>query len=277
MAQGIDGIDHTVILVRDLDRSRDLYARLGFTMTPRGTHSAHMGTGNYLVVLERDYVELLGVLKPTPNNAEWRERLAQGREGLSAFAISTQDAKQAHATLQARGMNPLEPLEFSRPVDVPGETREAAFSVVRLTPSAVPGLGLFVCGHKTRDLVWRREWQSHPNTAHRLVAITLALDDLEAGAKAWEKPFGPGSARHDGKTVSIATGGHAVLRLVAPADFGALFAGIAARGALTVGVRSTDEAAGVLRRNGVPHKTHGEMVLVAPEHASGVLVSFVPG
>src|SRR2546427_627021 len=99
MAQGIDGIDHAVILVRDLDLSRDLYARLGFTVTPRGTHSAHMGTGNYLFILERDYIELLGVLKPTPNNAEWRERLVHG-EGLSAFAISTQDAKQAYATLK---------------------------------------------------------------------------------------------------------------------------------------------------------------------------------
>src|ERR1041385_18666 len=78
MPQGIDGIDHLVILVKDLDASRERYARLGFAATPRGTHSAHMGTGNYLFILERDYIELLGVLQPTPNNADWRAKLERG-------------------------------------------------------------------------------------------------------------------------------------------------------------------------------------------------------
>ena len=36
----IVGLDHVVVLVRDLDRRRRTWRRLGFTLAPRGTHSA---------------------------------------------------------------------------------------------------------------------------------------------------------------------------------------------------------------------------------------------
>src|SRR5215211_4643411 len=40
----IVGLDHIVVLVRDLDGAAETWRRLGFTLAPRGTHSAHMGT-----------------------------------------------------------------------------------------------------------------------------------------------------------------------------------------------------------------------------------------
>ncbi|MCA3314921.1 MAG: VOC family protein, partial [Roseomonas sp.] len=65
MLQHVGGIDHCVVLVRDLDKAAETFARAGFTVAPRGVHSAHMGTGNNCVMLEKDYFEILGVLNPT--------------------------------------------------------------------------------------------------------------------------------------------------------------------------------------------------------------------
>ena len=63
------GLDHVVILVRDLDDADARMARLGFRPTPRGHHSAHMGTANATVMLpDRTYFETLTVLQETPAN-----------------------------------------------------------------------------------------------------------------------------------------------------------------------------------------------------------------
>ena len=54
------GIDHLVLGVHDLDKARDTYARLGFTTTPRAIHP--FGTGNSLVQLQGNFLELLAVV-----------------------------------------------------------------------------------------------------------------------------------------------------------------------------------------------------------------------
>jgi len=59
------GLDHVVVVVRDLDAAAAQWQRLGFTISPRGTHSAHMGTANYTMMLREDYLEILGVVAPT--------------------------------------------------------------------------------------------------------------------------------------------------------------------------------------------------------------------
>ena len=59
MRTNISGLDHVVILVRDLDAAQATYARLGLTLTPRGFHS--IGTHNHCSMFGSDYVELLAV------------------------------------------------------------------------------------------------------------------------------------------------------------------------------------------------------------------------
>src|ERR1051325_11494411 len=70
--KNVIGIDHAVVMVKDLDKSAENYKRLGFTVSPRGTHSAHMGSGNYTIMFDPDYMELLGVQTPTEHNAPAR-------------------------------------------------------------------------------------------------------------------------------------------------------------------------------------------------------------
>ena len=78
MPKHIQGIDHVVILAADLDRAAETYTRLGFTLSPRGVHSDHMGSANHTIMLQDDYFEVLSVLKPTPANMGWRTRLETG-------------------------------------------------------------------------------------------------------------------------------------------------------------------------------------------------------
>ncbi len=69
MTHPVKGVDHVFLLVKDLDRSRDAYARLGFTISPRGMHSAHKGAANHTIMFPHDYFELLGLIAETPGNA----------------------------------------------------------------------------------------------------------------------------------------------------------------------------------------------------------------
>ena len=62
MRSGLAGIDHVVLGVRDLERARMGWTRLGFTLTPRGRHLGQ-GTANYCIMFARDYVELLGFVE----------------------------------------------------------------------------------------------------------------------------------------------------------------------------------------------------------------------
>jgi len=63
-ASAITGIDHTLVGVRDLEAARAAWDKIGFRLTPRGRHIG-WGTGNYCIMLEQGYIELLGILDPT--------------------------------------------------------------------------------------------------------------------------------------------------------------------------------------------------------------------
>ena len=76
------GLDHVVILVRQLDKAAESWSRLGFTVSPRGTHSGHLGSANHTIMLGPDYIELLGILTETPHNAPSRAFLERRGEAM---------------------------------------------------------------------------------------------------------------------------------------------------------------------------------------------------
>ena len=89
--KNVIGIDHAVVVVRDLDNAAENWKRLGFTVSPRGTHSAKMGSGNYTIMLDPDYMELLGVLVETEHNAPTRAFLGKRGEGIERIAFTAVD------------------------------------------------------------------------------------------------------------------------------------------------------------------------------------------
>ena len=181
MRQHLLGIDHVVVLVRDLDKAREAYARMGFTLTPRGFHT--LGSQNHCLMFGSDYVELLAVPRSHPAMQVFTEFLAAG-EGLGAVALATDDANGLHAGLAADGIVADAPLDFSRPVEGLGDAR---FRIVQLPPEASPGCRMFACQHFTPELVWRPELQRHANGAAAIAAVAVVAEDVEAAAARYGK------------------------------------------------------------------------------------------
>jgi hypothetical protein len=168
--KNVIGIDHAVVMVKDLDKAAENWKRLGFTVSPRGTHSAHMGSGNYTIMLDPDYMELLGVLTPTEHNAPARAFLENRGEGIERIAFTAVDSAAGAEEIRARGYVPLGPTDFERPVTMPDGTSSAAkFRVFQWPIAEAPGgVRIFACQHKTRETVWIPELMKHANGAKRL-------------------------------------------------------------------------------------------------------------
>jgi len=173
--KNVIGIDHAVVMVKDLDQAAANYKRLGFTVSPRGTHSAHMGSGNYTIMFDPDYMELLGVLTPTEHNAPARAYLDTRGEGIERVAFTAVDSAAGAEEISARGYPPVGPTDFERPVTMPNGTISAAkFRTFEWPRAETPGgIRIFACQHKTRETVWIPELMQHANGAKRLKQVVM--------------------------------------------------------------------------------------------------------
>ena len=93
----ITGIDHPVIAIRDMAAAHAAYARLGFTIPPRGSH-LEWGTGNWCILFPDDYLELRGIIDPQ-KYTHHLDSFLKTREGLMGVALSTNDAVASHDAL----------------------------------------------------------------------------------------------------------------------------------------------------------------------------------
>jgi len=172
----IAGIDHALIGVSDLERARADFERLGFTTTPRGRHVG-WGTGNYTIMFEHDYVELLGVVDPDQYIHRLDEFLETG-EGLLNVALATDDAEAAYRWLQMQGVDAAPPENLQRVLETDEGDETLRFHNVYLPPELTPGLNTFACQHLTPDQIRRPSWLSHPNGARGIAALTIVMNDL---------------------------------------------------------------------------------------------------
>jgi catechol 2,3-dioxygenase-like lactoylglutathione lyase family enzyme len=273
------GADHVVVTVRDLDAAAAQWRRLGFTLSPRGTHSPQIGTGNYTIMFGEDYLELLGVLHDTEQNKPTRD-LLKDREGIERTAFTTDDAAAGAADLVARGLKPLGPVHFGRPVDLPnGGKGEAKFNVFRWPLDQSPGgMRIFACQHLTRNTVWIPELQQHANGASRIVAIEILSADPKAAAEHMSRLIDQPVASTDGAFLVRSGGKRADFVFYDAAQFAkrypdAVRAGAAPEGAaaLVIGTNNLAAATKALGASGIAHRG---MVSVPAHAANGVVVSF---
>jgi len=153
-------LDHVVIDVRDrVNEAMHCFASLGFQLTPRGHHT--LGSVNHLAMFGTDYLELLGF----GEGGATRTELARFPAGLNGLVFKTTDADLVHREAEASGLPVLPVQSFSRPVTLDGATRAARFRTTRLDPDRIAIGRVYFCEHLTPDLVWRPEWQTHPNGA----------------------------------------------------------------------------------------------------------------
>lgn len=274
----VTGIDHVFLLTADLDAAAADWSRLGFTVTPRGFHSEHMGSANHTIMLEEDYVELLGILRATPHNAGHRARL-EGGEGLHAIACRIADARAAVEALASLGVATTgEVLDFERPVDLPGGRRgTAAFSVATFAPGMSPRGHVFMCEHRSRDAVWVPEWTTHANGARALAAIVARAADPAALAARYVPLFAGGSAGEVEGGVRVETGSAPIL-VLDDAGFAARYPGLDADATPLNGFAALEfvcDLDAARRALGAHAEPVPGGLAVAARHATGCILGFV--
>ena len=259
-----------VILAADLDRAVETYTRLGFTLSPRGVHSDHMGSANHTIMLQDDYFEVLSVLKPTPANMGWRTRLETG-EGLWATALKTDDAAGMADEMRAVGHAVRDMLDFSRPVTLAdGTVGTAAFKVTHFNEPGTVRDGIFACQQLTRETVWLPELMEHANAATGIAALEAVAPDPREVAEQLSALFEAETVAAQDGSLSFAAG--SVIVRIRPGETGGWpirFTG------LTLSV--SDLARTELALSVVAAERVGEMVRVAPDQTHGVVLGFTPG
>lgn len=283
--KSIVGLDHVVILVRNLDAGAETWRKLGFTVAPRGMHTAVMGTANHTIMLGEDYIELIGVVAETERNLQSREFLATRGEGIERVAFTTSNAADGVAEIKAKGLAGTGPFDFGRPVDLPdGRKTEARFRTFLWPVNERPGgLRIFACEHLTRDAVWVAGLSRHANTALRIDRVELLAANPRTAAEHMARLIDqPVSTEADG-AFKVATGGNRgnfafldrqTLRKRHP---GIALDGLPEEGgvALVLRVAKAEAAAEALGGRGV---MVGPGVLnVPPKFANGVILELVEG
>ena len=277
--RAIGGIDHVVILVDDLEKNAEAYRRLGFTLSPKGVHSAALGSANHTIMLQRDYFELLTVTAPTERNVHWRRALARGG-GIAGVALTTEDAAAAQKSWLEARLVPDEIMRFSRPVTRrDGTTLEARFEVLFLSDSSEIGVRMFVCSQPTRNAVWLPELMTHGNTAQAITRLTLVTPHPRVTAGQWQRaaPAFASTAAPADDCVTVAVGAQSV-EFIGPQMFRSRFGGEPPGGISAVGItyRVEDLAAcrAVLVRNAVPYREESGELCVQAEAAANVSITF---
>lgn len=276
------GIDHVIIGVRDLETARQRYARLGFNSTPRGRHQG-WGTANYCIMLENDYLELLGIVDPT-QFINHLDRFLAEREGLLGLALGTRDAEATRDAWAHAGAKPQPVKALGRLLELDEGTTELRFQNVLLPEASTGGLSLFACEHLTPELLRRPAWLLHPNGARAIRSCTIAAAEPAPVAAALRRLFGS-AAITDTDNVVAAHTGHGVI-LVAPPEDALLIHPLLELPeivseprlvALTLEIADSERAVTFLKRQGVSYtRTPGGDVLIPPAEALGVALELTP-
>jgi len=175
----VQGIDHLIVMVRDLDRSQRLWQALGFAPTPRGFHQSG-GTANHLLMLDHTYIELLGMADPNATSAY--RAMAEESPGLWGVALRG-TAAATYAFWRTQGLDPAAPVSLARGLQIAGHEKLARFELTMLPRTKDLPFLLFCCQHLTPELVWRPDLPANPNGARTLREVFILDHDGVAAAQ----------------------------------------------------------------------------------------------
>lgn len=279
--KNVIGIDHAVVMVKDLDQAAANYKQLGFTVSPRGTHSAHMGSGNYTIMFDPDYMELLGVLTPTEHNAPARAFLERSGEGIERIAFTAVDSADGAEEIRARGYPPVGPTDFERPVTMPdGTISSAKFRTFQWPTAEAPGgVRIFACQHKTRETVWIPELMRHANGARRLKQVVIVSPEPAKDAAHLSKMIDRDTRSEADGAVAVPSGGDRADFVFLTRDQlgrrypGVSLAGLPERGG--AGLVIASDLAAAEKALGATGVHSAGAIVVPPAAGNGTLLAFV--
>jgi hypothetical protein len=284
------GLDHLVIVARDLDALAQFYGRLGFQVGARNRHD--WGTLNNIVQFDGCFLELLtteaGFVRPADDEplaafANVIDDYLDEREGLAMIVLEGFDAAADHAAFQAAGIGVPAPFGFSRQGKTPdGEPVDVSFSLAFARSPDIADAGFFVCQQHAPQFFWNPKFQVHENGACGVKRVVFVADAPERHRAFFERYTGVGGdASGDGAIGFALT--RSRVDLLTPELAAAAFRAEALPEALDAPrfaavefeVASLDEAAAVLSRNGVGFRQGDGRLVVAAGDALGLTIGFV--
>ncbi|WP_334127378.1 VOC family protein [Sneathiella sp.] len=284
MLHHIKRIDHSLVGVKDLEAARAAYEKLGFTLTPRGSHIG-WGTANYCIMFEEDYIELLGIIDPEQETNGLDAALSERGEGLLGLALGTEAPEDTHKSLTDAGLEPSELISLKRRLELPEGDVLPEFKLIRLTSSAgLDAKHLFICHHLTPGLLRRPEWLGHKNGALRINSIVVVVDDPESLADYYRRLCGAINVTLTDNTLTVRFDGGSLI-FVNDRDIDLLFPGLTIHDelpptphlfAMSIVVKDLDRTEAHLRANKVKAQRIANGTLrVQPEDACGLLLEFM--
>ncbi|SHJ54925.1 Glyoxalase-like domain-containing protein [Bradyrhizobium lablabi] len=270
-------LDHVVINVMGkLDEAAAQYSRLGFALTERGHHT--LGSSNNLAIFGTNYLELLGYL---PGRETMRADLWAHPAGLTGLVFKSVDADLVYATLKSRGVPVMEPMSFARPVALPTGAQDARFKVIRVGADMVRNGRTFFCHHDTPELVYRPDWQAHPNGVTDIVEFVIASYEPARTAAVYDEMFGPDLLVPVQGGVSFRAGAATVL-VLEPAVVADRYAGAAPVSedgsdrmvALTFKVASLATPRALFDAVGIAYRPYAGGIVVSHPDAANVALGF---
>ncbi len=283
------GIDHLVLAVRDLEATRQVYSRLGFTCTPTALHP--WGTANFLVQLQGSFLEVLAVDRPDllidPGQGEFsfgrfNEAFLKEREGFSMLVLESRDRDADLVDFKSRGLETYPPFGFSRQAKLPsGEEVTVSFSLAFVRDAIAPKIGFFTCQQHAPEYFWKSEYQSHANSAQKVGEVVM-VSPHPAKHKAFLEGFsGAQETKVTPDHVRIQTP-RGALSVITPrqaeADWGAALASKKPDEPYLAGYsiesENLDKVREILNKSGLSCKDKGDHLIVASELVFGAAILF---
>ncbi|MFL6574478.1 MAG: VOC family protein [Burkholderiales bacterium] len=285
-------IDHVMIVVPELDRGVDTYARLGFSVQPGGEHPG-IGTHNAIAFNDEDYLELIAIRdrdeyarsNPWSVRARGLVELVERGGGLRYLIVQSDDLAADVAAMRARGVDVGELAEGNRRTP---SGRERRWKFAMLGPRNP--LPVFFIQHITPLAERRPAGAGHPNGVYRTERAYIAVSDLAAAVDTYSRVLGMAKPPLERGTVIMAEMavfqlGNSGLTLAHPYGPGACAEALSRRGPgpfqVLYRTKSMDAAARWMSEHGVPPPARGtrntgeQAMLVPPEHACGAYIGFV--
>lgn len=282
MPHNIVGLDHTLVGVADLEDARKTYEKLGFTMTPRGSHIG-WGTANYCIMFDDDYVELLGILDPTLENNGLDKLLEERGEGMLGVALSTDNPEETVKSLTKAGLNPTPLIDLKRKLELPEGDVIPEFKLIRLPTEGLSERNLFICHHLTPELIRRPEWGIHANGTSHINSVVILVDDPSVLEDYYRRLCGSLNVVLTDQTMTVRIGNFNMI-FVSERDLDLLFPGLVFGAewpefpyiiAMTFTVNSLSDTENYLQKSGVQiQKIAAGAIRIQPADACGVLMEF---
>lgn len=202
----------------------------------------------------------------------------------SASPFTAVDAAAGAEEIRARGLTPIGPTDFERPVTLPDGTVSAAKFRTFMWPTAEApgGVRIFACQHKTRETVWIPELMTHANAAKRISQVLIATPEPAKEAAHLARLIDREPKAETEGTVTVTSGGdranfvYLTLDQLSKRYPGVALAGLSERGGAALVLVSGDLAA-TEKALGSAGIRSGAAVVVPPAKANGTLLAFIAG